>query len=133
MHHRLAVAAALALLFALAGAHAEVYKWTDDEGVTHYTAQPPPSEKAKVLDPAVGSPDDSPDETNASEEQNAAADEDTQSVASYCKKLREQIKTLESDRPVKIRTGEDSLKELNDDEREQRLTEARTQLEEQCS
>jgi formate hydrogenlyase subunit 3/multisubunit Na+/H+ antiporter MnhD subunit len=34
---------------------------------------------------------------------------------------------------VIYRTGEDSLKELNDDEREQRLTEARTQLEEQCS
>jgi hypothetical protein len=43
----------IALLLALAGlpqlGWAEIYKWVDEKGVTHYTATPPPSGKAERL------------------------------------------------------------------------------------
>lgn len=35
------------------GSNAEIYKWVDDNGVTHYAGTPPATGKARKLDPAT--------------------------------------------------------------------------------
>lgn len=42
-------AAGVALLLNAAAAHAQVYKWVDAKGVTHYSDTPPPGRAAAVL------------------------------------------------------------------------------------
>lgn len=56
-------AALLALGLAAAVCPAQVYKWVDEKGVTHYSESPPPDRKATKVDtgpsapPAVGTSD----------------------------------------------------------------------------
>jgi glutaredoxin len=60
-HWRLAAAVLGCALVMIAGAAAaQVYKWKDERGVTHYGDAPPPHTRAKVLDtdapPSAGTP-----------------------------------------------------------------------------
>ncbi len=115
-------------------AHADVYKWTDEDGVTHYTQQPPPEgdDEATVIDPNIGSPDGGQSQAAASNADGQGG-EDTQNVEQFCKDLQEDIEKLKSDRPVKLRTGDDQLKELQGEERQSQLNRMQKQYEEQCS
>jgi len=54
----------LALLLAGATAQADIYRWTDAQGRTHYGDQPPAGGAEKVVEPPPPSPL-SPDEANA--------------------------------------------------------------------
>jgi len=60
MHRALAPAAASALLALALGAGAaaaeRVYKWVDEQGVTHYSQTPPAGVRATPLDVATGAP-----------------------------------------------------------------------------
>jgi hypothetical protein len=129
----------IALPIAAGAAQAEVYKWTDDDGVTHYSQQPPPDgdDEANVIDPNIGSPDGAQGGSSQSQasagSDNGEGEEQTQSVEAFCKALKEQIDKLESDQPVKLRTGDDQLKELKGDERQSRLNSAQQQYDEQCN
>jgi len=134
----IAVIASTLLCFATA-ADAEVYKWTDEDGVTHYTEQPPPDRgEASVLDPQVDAPSSQGPEQQGTEhtaepDEAAGEGEDTQSVEAFCKELRQNIETLKGDGPVKVRTGDDTLKTLDGEARQARLERAQSQLESQCS
>lgn len=144
MRKRWIAVIASTLLCGATAADAEVYKWTDEDGVTHYTEQPPPDRgEASVLDPQVGAPSSQGPEQQGNEQQGteqtaepddaAGEGEDTQSVEAFCKELRQNIETLKGDGPVKVRTGEDTLKTLDGEERQARLERAQSQLESQCS
>lgn len=51
----------LTLIVAVATAGATIYKWVDEQGVTHYTATPPPRQKAKEIPIPTSPPAASPD------------------------------------------------------------------------
>lgn len=132
-------ALAIALVIA-APATAQVYKWVDEDGVTHYTQQPPPGGDAQLIDPNVAQPSAAGpaggggDDTAAADEasgESSGDDGDSQSMAEFCNQLRDEAQLLASDRPVKVQSG-DSVTDLTGDARQQRLQETRGQIEQYC-
>lgn len=132
-------ALAVALLVC-APASAQVYKWVDEEGVTHYTQQPPPGGKAQIINPNVASPE-VPAAASSGANQGSGSGGDSgqagggnggqQSMAEFCKQLREEAQLLASDRQVKVRSG-DSVTDLTGDARQQRLQSTRSQIQQYC-
>lgn len=126
----------LALLLATPAA-AEVYKWVDEQGVTHYSQQPPPGAEAQVIDPNIARPSDAGSGEGGS---GSAGDgtgeggkgEDSQSLADFCKQLREQAQLLASGRPVKVKQSDDTVATLEGDARQQRLKELQSQIQQHC-
>lgn len=53
---RRSILVALVLMAAAFGVLAELYKWVDEKGVTHYTESPPPGKKAQELRNNTSSP-----------------------------------------------------------------------------
>ena len=108
-------------------ATAEVYKWVDEEGITHYSQQPPPGGEAQVISPGVSSPPSAPGD-NASGTNGSGAESggdggqngQTETLTDFCRELREQSQLLASDREVKIRNPDDTVTTLDGDPREQR-------------
>ena len=47
---------AMGLLLCAAPASAQMYKWVDDKGVTHYSESPPPGRKAQQIQQATPAP-----------------------------------------------------------------------------
>lgn len=128
----------LAGLLAAGATAAKVYKWVDDEGVTHYSQQPPPGGEAQVIDPEVSRPPEgSADEASASGSEASGATSDdaegeTQSLADFCQQLRDQAQLLASDRPVKIKQSEDTLVTLEGERRQRRLEDVKSQIQQHC-
>lgn len=145
---RLPVLLVLAMLLAAAPpaqAQTRIYKWVDEDGVTHYTQQPPPEGEAEELDPETGTGsgrsssadegDGDADEGDGEDDARAAADDgdgDTESVEEYCTRLRERVDTLAGDEPVRLRRDDDTIETLDDEAREARRTELEGQIAEHC-
>lgn len=54
----------LVLAVAVAPAHAQIFKWVDERGVTHYGERPPQGEKASEVPNRLGSPGGVPPRAN---------------------------------------------------------------------
>jgi hypothetical protein len=134
------IIALLALLMAAAGAQSEIYKWVDEDGVTHYSQQPPPGGEARVIQPGISAP---PEPPSGDGDGNAGANggsgtaggegRQTQSMADFCKELREQAQLLASDREVKVKQSQDTLVTLDAEARQQRLQDLQGQIQQHCS
>jgi len=136
------------LLVAATPLYAAIYKWVDDNGVTHYTQQPPPGGDAIQINPAVppssdqgtdnagsdaaaqGQDGTSPDDTNS---ESSSEDDSNRTMEAYCKELRNQAQLLASDRSVREKQSDGTLVKLEGKAREQRLAELRGQIEQHCS
>ncbi len=133
----LAVAALLSMV--PAAGMAEVYKWVDDDGVTHYSQQPPPEGTPTVITPSADTPssaDGAPD-ADADEQDDGSADAEDgdgeqETIADFCEEMREREKVLEGDRPIRIKAEDGTLTELDDEGRAQRLERVQGQLREHC-
>lgn len=130
----------IALVVAAPVAAAQVYKWVDEDGVTHYTQQPPPGGEAQVIDPNVAEPSAAAPAGGSGEDTAAAGDGsgessgddgDSQSMAEFCNQLRDEAQLLASDRPVKVQSG-DRVTDLTGEARQQRLASTRSQIEQYC-
>lgn len=145
---RLPALLVLAMLLAAAPpaqAQTRIYKWVDDDGVTHYTQQPPPEGEAVELDPETGTGSGRPappsadggdgdDDGGGEDDARAAAgDGDTQSVEEYCAQLRERVETLAGDEPVRLRRDDDTIETLDAEARQARRTELEGQIAEHCT
>lgn len=122
----------------------EFYQWVDDEGVTHYTQTPPPSQvgaERRQLAP-VDFPN--PDATEELEEINAESSPDLEALraarAENCSNARENLSRLNSAQEiVRLSSGEETLHEvmqlpvLSIEERQQEIERTRTFLDEFCS
>ncbi len=133
---------ALALLAAPPLAAAEYYKWVDEDGVTHYSQQPPPEdERARVEAEAVTlparTPEAPPGANGASSSDPAGAgngdgDGGADTVAEFCQDMRAQEEMLASDRPVRMKNDDGTLEPLAGDARRKRLDQVRGQLDKHC-
>ncbi len=137
IHPRLlpAVAALLALI-PVAGM-ADVYKWIDEDGVTHYSQQPPPAGTPTVITPDAASPaDTAEDQGGDGDGQDGGANEngdgEQETIADLCKELRERKDILQSDRPIRIKAEDGTLTDLDDEGRAQQLERVQTQLQDHC-
>lgn len=143
-----ALLAAVLLVPVVQASSTSIYKWVDDEGVTHYTQQPPPNSDAQLITPNTAGPAqrDSGQSSRGAQQTDASADGQEsesngkgeggnapQNMTEFCDQLRERIATLESSNPVSVRQPDDTLKRLSDKERAQQLERARGQQQQHCS
>lgn len=129
----------LVLLCTVVSAHAamaQVYKWTDANGVVHYSEAPPPQSTPKVEkihlrgdDPAhaaasadAGSGDKPKDATrpNASS-QNAAVPDTPDNRAKECKIARNNLALLQSSAPVDVVGADGKTQPMEDSSRQARI------------
>ena len=106
------------LLFAIAPAHAQIYKWIDEKGRARYGEKPPPGANARLLAPPTGpataAPRQSVDEQDADfrrrqiqkqeeEERHAQA---AKVRAQQCERLRDELSYSEQLRLFRWDRGE---------------------------
>ncbi|MFP0195566.1 MULTISPECIES: DUF4124 domain-containing protein [Pseudomonas] len=119
---------------------AQIYKWVDAQGVTHFDQQPPPGHSST----AVQTPS-SPAPTPAAlpgggtlGDQKAIDDKVKQQVAeqqsqlkAFCEQARTNLAQLQNN-PRLREEVEGELRRLSDDQRQQRTEEAKKQIAENC-
>lgn len=143
---------ALLLGTGLAGpiAAAEIYKWVDEDGVTHYTQEPPPSSDASRVD--VTQRDQAEvkreqqemerteadleaarEQRRASEKKAKQAEQEQARREKRCAQLRENVEKLATRRRLLVPDGEGDVRRLSEEERKQRLAERRAEIEAHCN
>lgn len=137
-------AAALALA---ASANAQVYKWKDAQGVTHYSDSAPPGgteyQKVKISDSAATAMTASAASTAAVSKTATAAQPAPASTARIpdtadnrarlCKDLDRNIGLLGSDKPLTSGDASSPQQNMSDVQRRQELNTARAQKEQYCT
>ena len=137
--------AAAALVLA-ASANAQVYKWKDAKGVTHYSDSAPPGgtdyQKVKISDSAAMAVTASTASTAAVSKTTAAqpAPASTARIpdtadnrARLCKDLDRNIGLLSSDKPLTSGDASSPQQNMSDVQRRQELNTARAQKEQYCT
>lgn len=126
----------------------EVYRWVDEEGVTHYSSTPPPDRNADTID-ARNPPADDPEASRKEIEQlrqsnktrlykkrlereiAAGEKKQQQERERFCNRLRDKRQTLLTIPQVREET-EDGLRVMTQEERETTLQDYEQQLAEHC-
>lgn len=122
----------------------QVYRWTDANGVAHFSDAPPPhGVKYKLVDLATGTESAPPAPTKAAPASSATTPEEATPAAPkplpdtpanrtlICKRLEQNIAVLASDQP--LTESPDSSKPMAADVRQQRLTTDRGRFQKYCS
>ena len=129
------VMVALAVMAGTAEA-ARTYKWVDENGVTHYSQYPPPKGEVQVIQPNIALPSGARSGTAGAEQ--AGADDDgggegAQTMTEYCNQLRNQAQMLASERDVRVRHEDGTLRPLEGDARASRRAEVEQQIQQYCN
>lgn len=134
---------ALVLLLVAPLASAQVYKWTDAQGTTHYS-ETPPSTGTKYSQvtvsggeaPASSTPSSAPASsasTSSSQSSSTQSVTDTpENRAKLCASLKTNIGTLQGSGPVVMQEG-GQQQLLNADQRKQQLDASQSQYQEYCA
>jgi hypothetical protein len=131
-----------AMAFSSGGQAAQVYKWVDDQGVTHFDAQPPAGRQTQQIDlqkaPPAPARENSRSASDAQAEQRSVDTEvkkkvaqDQSRLAESCKTLRTNLAQLQNNPRVREQV-EGGLKRLSEEERKDRVAETQKAIEEYC-
>lgn len=155
MNNNLRIAALLALALGASTAEAaKFYKWTDEQGATHYTVEPPPAgakasevriKTSSVTDaeepqpapagakatPAKSKGDDKA-KARGKDEKTEATPKGPEQYAEKCKGLRENLKAMEEHARVKETTDTGEVRVLTDEEKTARLDEVKREIKGFC-
>lgn len=134
------VAALLAGLATLPAQAENVYRWVDDDGVTHFTAHPPKNRQSDQLRTQTGhsEPVDYSKQYPAEEAQNqerANSQNQGPSQAELddaCQRARENLRTLEQGGRIAEEAEDGSRRYLSEEEKAERAERARQTVEETC-
>lgn len=143
------VFASLLLAIGVSPALAGMYKWVDEQGITHYSQTPPPSGNAQQIKPPP-TPADSEAAVKRLEAQRQEAQkrheagqqdarESQKSAESQaireesCRLARQNLNTLEAHSRVAVRDADGNMKRLSEEERQTQLSEAKKQVDEYCN
>jgi hypothetical protein len=137
--------AAFLMLVATAPLHAaQVYKWVDANGVTHFDAKPPVGQVATPIDthapppasPPKGTPDN--DDVDNDPEQKAADAQVREQIAEqeektkeFCQQARTNLAQLNNNPRVRQEV-DGELRRLTEKERQDQITETRKSIADQC-
>lgn len=150
-----ALAAFLGTLLLASPAMAQIYKWTDEKGVTHYSADPPPANASNASQVKVQTrlPSDSEAATQNLEKQRAesrkAAEagksskaEDKKSAvpakqppeqyAERCKSLRGNLKTIQENARIRLTDEKGETRMLSEEEKQAKLDDTQRQIKAFC-
>ncbi|MGH8493635.1 MAG: DUF4124 domain-containing protein [Moraxellaceae bacterium] len=145
------------LLTTTAGA-AQFYKWTDDQGVTHYSEEPPPASASKSsevkvrtrlpsgaqtqIDKEAKPVDDKNAKSQPKKDDKAAPDKtstdkaaDNQTPEQYqekCKALKANLETMQSHGRVREADKEGNLRALSEEEKQRRMDETQRGIKAYC-
>jgi len=142
MRHMILTGSLMLALSATAMA-SQVYKWVDDNGVTHFGAQPPQGQQSTTINTSAPPPRPAPSAPAPSVEQadpeQAAIDKKVkEDVAKqeaerkqYCENARTNLAQLENNPRVRIEDGGE-VRRLDENERQERITELKKSITENC-
>ncbi|RDS82450.1 DUF4124 domain-containing protein [Dyella psychrodurans] len=139
---RLSIALALLLVAPLVSA--QVYKWTDAHGTTHYSESPPPTGTKYSQVTVTGSEEPissgsssapasaTPTSSSSQDGNNSQPMADTpENRAKMCASLKTNIGTLQGSGPVVMQNG-GQTQVLNADQRKQQLDASQSQYQQYC-
>jgi uncharacterized protein (DUF2126 family) len=135
---------AVMLLLAAPLVCAQVYKWTDAKGTTHFSETPPPvgtkystvniaaSDGGASSSSSSTTPDSSNTTSDTNSDQNQTMADTPENRAKLCGQLKDSISTLSGSAPVvQQMNGQQTL--LNADQRKQQLQDSQTKYQTFCS
>ncbi|MDF3931994.1 DUF4124 domain-containing protein [Pseudomonas citronellolis] len=141
-----------ALMFALSAPlmAAQVYKWVDAQGVTHFGAQPPQGTTATSVDTKVAQPPSgfplppkaaaAALEPSAADKQKAADEKVREQVAQqeaervrYCDTLRTNLAQLKNNPRVRVSGDDGEMRRIPEEERQARITQTEQDLQKNCN
>jgi cytoskeletal protein RodZ len=135
---------ALALLLIAPLASAQVYKWTDAQGTTHYS-ETPPATGTKYSQVSVTSDTSTPasSDNSSAASSSSSQDSDSQSTQSLpdtpenrsklCASLKTNMGTLQGTGPVVMQGPNGQQQLLNADQRKQQLDATQSQYQQYCN
>jgi hypothetical protein len=144
MRHMILTGSLMLALSATAMA-SQVYKWVDAQGVTHFSAQPPQGQPATAINTSAPPPRQAPAEPAPSVEElldpeQAAIDKKVkEQVAAqeaerkqYCASARTNLAQLENNPRLRIE-DEGEVRRIDENERQERITELKKSIAENCN
>ncbi|TWI50895.1 uncharacterized protein DUF4124 [Pseudomonas duriflava] len=124
---------------------AQVYKWVDAQGVTHFSAQPPTTGEADALTlkPAPGISGSSGSSSGADAVNNPQQQIIDQKIKQeikqtekqredYCKSARTNLAQLRNNPRVMVEAGRGEMRRLTEEERQQRISETEFAIHKNC-
>lgn len=134
------------LLLALSGSAmaAQIYKWVDAQGVTHFGAQPPTGQAAETLNTVVAPPKPSTPANKTEQPQSPDVEQRDidrkvkEQVAAqeaerkrYCETLRTNLAQLENNPRVRVEENGE-VRRVTEEERLSRIGDAKQKINEHC-
>ncbi|MCG8673336.1 MAG: DUF4124 domain-containing protein [Pseudomonadales bacterium] len=131
---------------------AKYYKWVDEDGVTHYSAQPPAAGKGEVIKVRSGASSDKDTAMKKLEEQRAKLQQDIENrdnpktdeqkeiearnneiVKRNCEIHRQNLKVMTESGRVRVQDENGESVVLPEEKRQARMKEAREYIQKNCS
>ncbi|WP_286804138.1 MULTISPECIES: DUF4124 domain-containing protein [unclassified Marinimicrobium] len=141
-HPLLAVLAITLCATPLTGLADQVYRWVDDEGVTHFTSHPPKGRPSETLrtqtghsEPVDYSSQYPRPEPEQPEPQSAASNVEQpskQELDEACQRARQNLETLERGGRIAVETEDGSRRYLGEEELSERAETARQIMDRAC-
>lgn len=141
---RMILTSSLLLALSASAMASQVYKWVDAQGVTHFGAQPPQGQQATTINtatppPKTAEPAATPTFESSADPEQAAIDEKVkQEIATqeaerkkYCQTVRTNLAQLENNPRVRVEV-DGEVRRLNEEERQQRISEAKQAIAKDC-
>ncbi|NBB13173.1 DUF4124 domain-containing protein [Pseudomonas sp. SLFW] len=120
---------------------AQIYKWVDAQGVTHFDAQPPVGQSAQELETqkAVTPPPAPPVRTESSQEQQTVDAKVKKQIAAqeakrkeYCETQRTNLAQLQNNPRVREEVNGE-FRRFTEEERQARIAEVKKSIDETCN
>lgn len=143
---RIILTSSLLLALSATAMASQVYKWVDAQGVTHFGSQPPQGQEATSINTSAAPPKAAEQEAEsiptfesiADPEQAAFDKKAKEEVAAkeaerkkYCEDVRTNLAQLENNPRIRVEEkGE--VRRLGEEERQQRITDAKAAIAENC-
>ncbi len=122
---------------------AKFYTWTDEKGVPNYSDKPDDNNTAETVDVYAPKPSssaskstgsqESPGTDDASEDSKNANAQHANSVEDYCKKLGDNIKTLETKSNITSVGADGKKTNLSKEEQKKTLDKSKQEYDSRCS
>jgi len=145
---RMIITSSLLLAISATAMAGQVYKWVDDKGVTHFSAQPPQGQEATTINTALPAPKPTPAEAAkpaptfesiANPEQAAIDAKVKQDVAAkeaerkkYCEEVRTNLAQLQNNPRLRMEV-EGEVRRLSEEERQARIAETQKSITDNCN
>lgn len=138
------LASGLALALCGNAMAAQVYKWVDAQGVTHFGAQPPQGQQVETVNtvvapgksvtaPAPASREKSePDQQSIDRKVKQQVAEQEAERKRYCETMRTNLAQLQNNPRVRVEENGETRR-ITEEERQARITETRDKIAENCN